>query len=65
MLPTNYTNGNYTMRQLKLPLGIEKLIDRWNLVSHTTFQWSVCHPIKSSFFQEVTPIITEISVLSL
>ena len=27
MLPTNSTNGNYTTRQLKLPLEIEKLID--------------------------------------
>ena len=27
MLLTNNTNGNYTMRQLKLPLEIEKLID--------------------------------------
>ena len=27
MLLTDYTNGNYTMRQLKLPLEIEKLID--------------------------------------
>ena len=24
---SNNTNGNYTMRQLKLPLEIEKLID--------------------------------------
>ena len=27
MLLNNNTNGNYTMRQLKLPLEIEKLID--------------------------------------
>ncbi len=27
MLLTDYTNGNYTMRQLKLPLEIAKLID--------------------------------------
>lgn len=27
MLLTNNTNGNYTMRQLKLPLEIEKLIN--------------------------------------
>ena len=27
--------------------------------------WYVCHTIKSAFFQEVTPIITEICILSL
>lgn len=32
MLLTDYTNGNYTMRQLKLPLEIAKLIDISNPV---------------------------------
>ena len=39
MLLNNNTNGNYTMRQLKLPLEIEKLIDTKNEFLNSTAQW--------------------------
>jgi len=38
MLLTDYTNGNYTMRQLKLPLEIAKLIDTKNEFLNSTAQ---------------------------
>lgn len=47
---TNNTNGNYTLRQLKLPLDIEKLIDISDLVY--TF-WEVMEHIDlSRYFVE-------------
>ena len=61
MLQDLYNSG-YTTKDIAAKMVEERNMnrinsyinnDRWNLVSHTTFQWSVCHTIKSVFSKKL------------
>ena len=64
MLLTDYTNGNYTMRQLKLPLEIAKLIDISDPVYTFCVQCIDIDPMLCAFDGKIQSHIWSLSEIS-
>ena len=64
MLLTDYTNGNYTMRQLKLPLESAKLIDISDPVYTFCVQCIDIDPMLCTFDGKIQSHIWSLSEIS-